>query len=200
MWPRNWANSLCSVWFWFIYLSLDLYWGHAEPKQLSKLLLNEMAAIEGPYFVSPCSEQELSSLNVINERFEVFVKNSEMLEASGKSVKSWREMYSIGMKSGSFGDVTNAIAVDFSSRELTLLMISWSGVQGSHLQICQWQARGCGIKEAKVMISVLTSALFSHLSYTLLWICFVCFPTDTPAKLSSGDPCCPDYFPVLYIP
>ena len=50
---------------------------------VSKLLLNEMPTIEEQSFLSACSEQKLSALNVINERFEVCMKNSEMFKASG---------------------------------------------------------------------------------------------------------------------
>lgn len=50
---------------------------------LSKLLLNEMPTVEEQSFMSACSEQKLSALNVINERFEVCIKNSGMFKASG---------------------------------------------------------------------------------------------------------------------
>lgn len=42
-----------------------------------------MPAAEEQYFMSAYSEQKLPSLNVINERFKVFVRNSGVLEASG---------------------------------------------------------------------------------------------------------------------
>lgn len=43
--------------------------------------------------MSTCGKQNLSSLNIINYRLEIFIKNSGMLEG-----------FQVKVKSGSFGD------------------------------------------------------------------------------------------------
>ena len=49
---------------------------------VSLLFLAEMPTMEEQFFLCACSEQNLSASNVINERFEVFIRNSGMVEAS----------------------------------------------------------------------------------------------------------------------